>query len=71
MTEAGRRKLDELRKDQIDPQQQLLLPWGGRSPRALTRAAKLFNLESQDDDANATAEDLRIEEQCRRHQYGS
>ncbi len=41
LTPEGRAALDELRiKQGLDPE----LPWGGRSPRELTRAAKLFKL---------------------------
>ncbi len=40
MTDAGRARLDALRVQALDPR----LPWGGRSPRVLTRAYKKFTL---------------------------
>jgi len=70
ITPKGRAVLDELRvKQGLDPK----LPWGGRSPRALTQAAISFNLESLDDDVNGFSpeEDARIEEQYRRFRHGS
>ncbi len=70
ITPAGRRILDFLRR--VDPTpEQLELPWGGRSPRELTRAAQAFNFQSLDDDATASADDLMLDEQCRRHLHGS
>ncbi len=70
MTDEGRRKLDELRIQQgLDPGE----PWGGRSPRVLTRAHQEIRLSLRDDDVNAFSpeEDARLEEQCRRHFHGS
>ncbi len=69
MTDAGRRKLDEMRQAKPDPRQ-LKLPWGGRSPRALTRAANdpRFRLETSSIDEVG---DRLIDEQCRRHFHGS
>jgi len=47
MTPAGRRILDELRQEvRVE-----YLPWGGRSPRVLTRAYKRFTLSQRDDDS--------------------
>jgi len=42
LTRAGVVKLDELRvKQGLDPK----MPWGGRSPRVLTKAYKRFSLK--------------------------
>ncbi len=43
-------------------------PWDGQNPRDLTAARKSIILGHEG--ASLTAEDARIEEQCRRHQYG-
>jgi len=69
MTAAGRKALEELRK--AEELGQLELPWEGRSPRDLTRAAAQFRLKAQDDDVEALSEDERLDEQCRRHFHGS
>ena len=45
-----------------------LEPWDGRNPRDLTRAAESFRLGHEG--TSLTAEDARIDEQCRRHQHG-
>ena len=60
MTKAGRVKLDQLRLDQgLDEK----LPWGGRSPRALTRAANDVRFRRE---AAPLDEDAMLEEQYRR-----
>jgi len=65
MSPRGRAVLDELRvKQGLDSK----LPWGGRSPRVLTRAYKRFILEPRGDDANL-GEDAMIDEQYRRFLY--
>jgi len=71
ITEAGRRKLDELRL--ADPiAEQRLLPWGGRSPRELTQAALARSLAPRGAVAEPISdEDALIDEQCRRHFHGS
>jgi len=48
LTRAGEKMLDELRvKDRFpDPK----LPWGGRSPRVLTKAYKRFRLHLREGD---------------------
>ena len=62
MTPRGRTVLDELRVSQgLDPK----LPWGGRSPRVLTRGYEFVRFESRDDDVTDFDESL-IEEQYRR-----
>jgi len=68
LTRAGQRKLDELRVEDTDPKK----PWGGRSPRVLTRAHERFILrhEAAPLDEGFGDEKL-IEEQCRRHFHGS
>ncbi len=69
MTREGRRKLDEMRVK--DPQ--LELPWGGRSPRGLTRAAGLFRLSlaTAPIEENGEWDESIIEEQNRRFFHGS
>ncbi len=68
MTEEGRLFLDKCRLDSgLDP----TLPWGGRSPRVLTRAHERFRLKPSGDAATDFGDDRFIDEQCRRHQYGS
>jgi len=70
MTPEGRAVLDKLRVSQgLDPS----LPWGGRSPRELTRVALGVNLKPLGDDATdfSPEEDARIEEQYRRFNHGS
>ncbi len=67
MTKAGRRELEGLRV--ADPLQ-LELPWGGRSPRTLTKAYDRFTLRRK----TSTVEEVddldeeRIDEQYRRFQ---
>ncbi len=62
-------QLDMFRQADPDESQ----PWGGRSPRVLTRAYQKFNLEPLGDDVNGFSpeEDAKIEEQYRRFHYGS
>ncbi len=68
MTLAGRIALDELRRLQgLDDK----LPWGGRSPRALTRAYEAFRLEPRGDDAEPIFDEEVTEEQYRRFKYGA
>ena len=63
MTPEGRALLDALRQEAgLDSS----LPWGGRSPRVLTRGHKSFILESRDDDATALSEEELTDEQYRR-----
>jgi len=60
--------LDRLRVDQgLDPR----LPWGGRSPRVLTKAYEQFRLSLRDDDVNTDFDDALLEEQYMRHRDGS
>ncbi len=67
MTDAGREELDRLRVE--DPRSdQLELPWGGRSPRVLTRAYERFTLRRQ---ASPLDEDSMLDEQYRRFLNGS
>ena len=69
ITEAGRELLREGRlADSKDPAQ-LELPWGGRSPRDLTRAAKRFRLKSRDDDVHTDFQEGLTDEQYRRFLY--
>jgi len=66
ITAAGRALLDKLRIRQgLDSK----LPWGGRSPRGLTRAAleRKLRLEA----APLDEADARIDEQYRRFTHGS
>ncbi len=68
MTLAGRMALDELRRSgEVDPR----LPWGGRSPRALTKAHERFRLESRGDDADPDFDDAVLDEQYQRFLHGS
>ncbi len=63
MTSAGRRALDGLRLSQgLDES----LPWGGRSPRDLTRAAERFRFKPLGDDAEPFFDDELVDEQYRR-----
>jgi len=67
LTLAGRIALDELRRLQgLDES----LPWGGRSPRALTRAHERFRLRLSRDDADLDSDDRRIDEQYLRFAKG-
>jgi len=60
MTPEGRAALDELRQEAgLDES----LPWGGRSPRALTRAHKIYILRHE---ASPPEEDAMLEDQYRR-----
>ena len=70
MTDAGRAKLDKLR---VRAGPQLDLPWGGRSPRVLTKAYERFTLKREQTTVMAESEldDAQIDEQCRRHFNGS
>ena len=43
MTRAGREELDRYRQLDLDDKQ----PWGGRSPRALTKAFRRFSLRQE------------------------
>ncbi len=63
MSKRGREVLDELRVSQgLDPD----LPWGGRSPRVLTRAYREFSLEPRGDDAGPDFDEEVIDDQYRR-----
>ncbi len=63
MTAAGRKALDELRQSEgLDAS----LPWGGRSPRCLTRAYERFSLEPLGDDANEFFNEGVLDEQYER-----
>ncbi len=64
MTPEGYEQLEMFRMEEPDKS----LPWDGRSPRTLTRAYEAFRLHQRG--ASLNAEDARIDEQCRRHQYG-
>ena len=66
ITSAGRKALDALRLSQgLDES----LPWGGRSPRVLTKAHERFRLSPRD--AASKAEDDEVDEQYRRFLHGS
>ncbi len=62
MTPAGRARLDALRQEAVGSI--CNLPWGGRSPRVLTRAYEKFTLRRED--AEMSAEERHVEEQYRR-----
>jgi len=66
LTAAGRRWLDDQRVADPDPRQ-LELPWGGRSPRALTKAAQAFRLSLE---AATLDEDAMIDQQYQRFLHG-
>ncbi len=72
MTGRGRAFLDRLRKKDPSPEQREL-PWGGRSPRALTRAFNLFRLGHETTTVNEVVDpdDAKIDEQYRRFIHGS
>ena len=67
MTLEGRKALERFRK--AEELGQLELPWGGQSPRDLTKIAML--LDSRREATPLTAEDARIDEQYRRFRHGS
>ena len=70
MTREGIAALDALRQEQgLDEK----LPWGGRSPRVLTRAWNLFTLGRETTTVVEECDlgDREIDEQCRRHFHGS
>ena len=68
ITHHGLRRLDSLRRSQgLDPD----LPWGGRSPRLLTRAWEFFRFVRETATLDEWPTEEAIEEQCRRHHYGS
>ena len=71
MTPQGRAMLDGLRLEQgLDPD----LPWGGRSPRVLTRAYKEFSLRHETSSVGEEPSrdgDQLIDEQYRRFIHGS
>ena len=58
MTEAGRARLDELRCLDPDPNK----PWGGRSPRVLTRSYKMFKLGLRGPALNASDASEKVPE---------
>ncbi len=72
MTAAGRLALDGYRQleleliDEVDRR----VPWGGRSPRVLTKAHQTFRLQPRGEDADPGPDDSFIDEQSRRDQYG-
>ena len=59
MTPEGRARLDELRQEAPDNS----LPWGGRSPRVLTKAYERFTLRRE---AAPLDEDAMLDEQYQR-----
>jgi len=68
MTDAGRAALDKLRLEK--PAEEL--PWGGRSPRVLTRAYERFILRREAAPLDEEwPPDSVIEEQNRRFFHGS
>ncbi len=66
MTRAGRELLDEKRSENLDPK----LPWGGRSPRALTTVDERIRLRREATRLEEKGDDSLVEEQCRRHLHG-
>ncbi len=65
MTREGRAVLDELRRrGGLDEN----LPWGGRSPRVLTKAYERFTLRRED--AELSDGDRLLEEQYQRFLQG-
>ena len=61
-------ELDKLRQTQgLDKS----LPWGGRSPRLLTQAHIRFSLSQEAATLEEKGDDQFLDEQCRRHLYGS
>ncbi len=73
LTRAGTLALEQLRLEQLSPEEKARLPWGGASPRTLTDAYNRFTLKAQADDVHGSSEvdDEIIDEQCRRHFNGS
>ncbi len=67
VTAEGRRRLDALRL--LDPSSEE--PWGGRSPRVLTRGYELFSLSHEETTFETVWDDTVLDQQCRRHHYGS
>ncbi len=67
MSLKGRQALEAYRK--AEELGQLSLPWGGRSPRDLTKAAISFSLRREE--ATLVEEDAKIDEQYRRFSHGS
>jgi len=69
MTDAGRAALDKLRQEAPDES----LPWGGRSPRVLTKAYKRFTLRDETTTVDECGDwgDALIDEQYRRFTHGS
>jgi hypothetical protein len=68
LTPEGRTVLDKLRVSQgLDPE----LPWGGRSPRVLTRAHDLFSLTHEASSLDEFFDEDVIDEQHRRWYNGS
>ncbi len=67
ITSYGRKMLEFLRVLEAGPRE----PWGGRSPRSLTRGSQIDIFESQDDDVKAIFDDQVVEDQERRFFNGS
>ena len=69
MTAAGHRVLEAAR----DKDRQLELPWEGRSPRHLTEAWERFRLQREKTTVIGDPEwdEEFLDQQCRRHHYGS
>lgn len=66
MTEAGRALLDDLRQSDPKDPRQLELPWEGRSPRSLTRGAKLGRLLRETATLDEFFDEEVVEDQHRR-----
>ena len=68
ITEAGRLELDRLRSlEGLDPSK----PWGGRSPRALTKAHMTRRFSREAAPLDEFFDEAVINEQYRRFQNGS
>ncbi len=67
ITKAGRKKLAFGAQLELG---QGLVPWGGQNPRDLTESAIRFRLAPQGREPEYGS-DAFLDEQCRRHQYGS
>ncbi len=66
LTAAGRAALDALRQEQgLDEK----LPWGGRSPRVLTKAYQRFTLEPEASSPDELCDEM-LDEQYRRFLNG-